>query len=382
MSRRLTVITEIIAPYRIPVFNALAERGDIDLHVIFLAETDPTQREWQVYRDEIRFSYEVLPGLRKRIREQNLLLNWGVVKALNRAAPDAIVCGGYNYVASWVSLRWAERNQVPLYLWAESTSKNFRSGYRWMESLKANFLERCAGFIVPGQASLRYLEAYGVSRDNVFLAPNAVDNALFKGQRDLAQQNRDSIRTSLGLPGRYFLSAGRLVREKGIFDLLQAYSNLNSDLKREVGLVFAGDGPERDNLERAAVEESGRIVFAGFAHRETLAIYYSLADAFVFPTYADAWGLVVNEAMACGLPIICSDAAGCSEDLVVNGRNGYIFTAGNVTQLTTAMEETVSAETSRAQMGKSSQQKIREFSPEVCAAGIAGAIFSQEACVA
>ena len=96
MRRRLTIITEIIAPYRVPVFNVLAEHPEIDLHVIFLAETDPTQRQWLVYKNEIRFSYEVLPSWRRRMRKQNLLVNWGVTDALRRAAPDVIVCGGYN----------------------------------------------------------------------------------------------------------------------------------------------------------------------------------------------------------------------------------------------------------------------------------------------
>src|SRR5881396_2489625 len=91
--RRLTITTEIIAPYRIPVFNALAEHPEIDLHIIFLAETDPTQRQWLVYKNEVKFSYEVLPSWRRRMRKQNLLVNWGVTAALHRAAPEVIVCG-------------------------------------------------------------------------------------------------------------------------------------------------------------------------------------------------------------------------------------------------------------------------------------------------
>jgi len=91
VTRRLTIITEIIAPYRIPVFNALAEHPEIDLHVIFLAETDPTQRQWLVYKNEVRFSYEVLPSWRRRMRKQNLLVNWGMTASLRRAAPDVIV---------------------------------------------------------------------------------------------------------------------------------------------------------------------------------------------------------------------------------------------------------------------------------------------------
>lgn len=105
MSRRLVILSEIIAPYRIPVFNALARHEGIDLHVMFLAESDPELRDWLVYKDEIRFSYQVLPSWRQRFGGYNLLMNRGLKAALRQAAPDIILCGGYNYLASWQSVR-------------------------------------------------------------------------------------------------------------------------------------------------------------------------------------------------------------------------------------------------------------------------------------
>src|SRR5438309_8970068 len=98
---RLVIITEIIAPYRVPVFNSLAAQGNVDLHVIFLAETDPKLRQWTVPRKEIQFSYEVLASFRLRLGSLTLLLNRGLKSALRRAQPDVILCGGYNYVSSW-----------------------------------------------------------------------------------------------------------------------------------------------------------------------------------------------------------------------------------------------------------------------------------------
>ena len=381
MTCRLVVITEIIAPYRIPVFNALAARGDVDLHVIFLAETDPTQRQWEVYREEIRFSYQVLPGLRKRVGRHTLILNWGVENSLALASPDAIVCGGYNYFASWAALRWAERNRVPLYLWVESTARNFRGGHGWMESLKSNFVSRCAGFIVPGQASSHYLSSYGVPAQRLSIAPNAVDNLFFERESSTARSNHATLRQDLGLPPRFFLFSGRLVPEKGIFDLLRAYSKLPVELKREIGLVFVGDGPARGDLIREADNSAGTIVFAGFAQRSRLAAYYGLAEALVFPTHADAWGMVVNEAMACGLPVVCSDAAGCAEDLVLPS-NGRIFPAQNIEMLSAAMAELASDRDLSIRMGRNGRQRIAEYSPERCAAGIAEAVSVKEACVA
>jgi glycosyltransferase involved in cell wall biosynthesis len=377
VSRRVVILTEIIAPYRIPVFNALAEREGVDLQVIFLAETDPTQRQWRIYKEDIRFSYEVLSSLRKKIRGHNVLLNWGTEKALRRAAPDVILCGGYNYVASWSALRWAERTQVPFFLWVESTKNDFRSGDRWTESLKVRFLRRCRGFVVPGQASCNYLDGYGVPRSRMFIAPNAVDNQFFEQQSSRVRQQADFHRRSLGLPSRFFLFVGRLVKEKGIFDLLDAYRALPAGLRREIGLVFVGDGPAYAELVRRAGDD-GLILVVGFAQREGLASYYALADALVFPTHTDPWGLVVNEAMACGLPVICSDAAGCAEDLVQGCRNGRIVPAGDVAQLSGAMTEIATSGESLVGMGERSRERIQSYSPEFCAAGIAQAVLARE----
>jgi len=382
LSRRLVVITEIIAPYRIPVFNALAQHSDIDLHVIFLAETDPTRRRWPIYKDDIRFSYEVVPGLRRRVADHNFLLNWGIENALEGAAPDAIVCGGYNYFASWLSLRWAERRRVPFYLWVESTKKDSRSRFRWIESLKADFLRRCQGFIVPGKSAFEYLRSYGIPRENIFTAPNAVNTRFFAEHGEIILRDCEFHRRDLGLPDRFFLFVGRLVREKGVFDLLEAYLALPPKLRGEVSLVFVGDGPARSELIRRAAALPGSVLLPGIAQREFLAAYYALADAFVFPTHSDPWGLVVNEAMSCGLPVICSNAAGCAADLVEDRWNGRLMRAGDVDQLAAVMTELAVDDGFRMQMGRRSRERIARYSPERCAAGFAEAVLVREVCAA
>src|SRR5450631_1495673 len=116
MRRRLVILTEIISPYRIPLFNALAQHAEVDLHVVFLAETDPKLRQWQIYKEEIHFSYQILSSWRKRVSKYNALLNRGVGHALAEAVPDVILCGGYNYVASWQALFWARIHRVPFFL--------------------------------------------------------------------------------------------------------------------------------------------------------------------------------------------------------------------------------------------------------------------------
>jgi glycosyltransferase involved in cell wall biosynthesis len=375
MSRRVVIITEIIAPYRIPVFNALAQHDGIDLHVIFLAENDRTQRQWPVYKDEIRFHYEVLPAWRRRIGRHSFLLNWGVETALRRASPDFIVCGGYNYVAAWQSMRWAQRNRVPFSLWTESTAKDFRGGYPLIEFLKTRFLRHCDAFVVPGKSSVDYLKNYGVPEEMIHTAPNAVDTQFFAQRAEAIRRDAAMHREALRLPARFFLYAGRLVPEKGVFDLLRAYGALATEVRKDVGLVFVGDGIGRSALlQRAAATNPGSIQLVGFAQREQLAAYYALADVFVFPSHTDPWGLVVNEAMACGLPIISSGVAGCVADLVESGWNGRIFSAGDLGQLACAMDELARDAELRSLMGQRSKDRIQQFSPEAWAAGMARAV--------
>lgn len=376
MSCRLVVITEIIAPYRIPVFNSLAHETGIELHVIFLAETDPTQRQWLVHKEEIQFSFEILPSWRRRIHGHNLLLNWGMDSALRLGSADAIVCGGYNYLASWEALRWARRNRVPFLLWVESTARDLRSGSIFLESLKKRFVEQCDGFVAAGKSSFEYLNSYGVQNDAIFIAPNAVDTDFFKHAAEQARCKESENRRRLHLPNRYFLFVGRLVKEKGIFDLLEAYAMLAPELREQMSLVLVGDGIARTELEkRGAAIKPGLVQVAEFLQREALAAFYALAETFVFPTYSDPWGLVVNEAMACGLPVICSGAAGCAADLV-DRRNGRVVSAGAISELASALEELANNPQLRSSMGQASMEKIQAYSPHVCAAGMARAALS------
>ena len=254
MRRRLVILTEIISPYRIPLFNALAQRADVDLHVIFLAETDPTLRQWRIYKEEIRFSHQILPSWRKRVGKFNVLLNRGVRRALAAAAPQVILCGGYSYVASWQCLHWARAHKIPLFLWSESNAQDQRRGHALVEFLKNKFLRKCNGFVVPGRSAREYLRAHQVEDSRIFTAPNAVANDLFASAAAAARQNETGLRRELALPERYFLFVGRLVREKGVFELLSAYAKLDESLRQQVGLVFV----EMKSLDSAGITERGR----------------------------------------------------------------------------------------------------------------------------
>ena len=377
MRHRIAILTEIIAPYRIPVFNALAKHEAIDLNVIFLSETHPTLRQWHVYKDEIRFAYEVLPSWRFCAGNSDFVLNAGLSASLKKFSPEALICGGYNYVASWQALIWARRRGVRFVLWSESNAQDARAFRTSVESLKTRFVKRCDGFVVPGKSAFEYLRSLGAPAERIIIAPNAVDNAFFAEQAEKVKRNPAPFREKFGLPGRFILFAGRLVPEKGVFDLLQAYATLERGLRSEVGLVFAGDGASREKLAQQAKRISpGTVCFPGFAQREDLAGLYALAETLVLPTHSDPWGLVVNEAMACGLPIIVSSVAGCSADLVEDGWNGYVVPPCDAEKLSVAINSLVGQPELKLRMSTHSSERIRNYSPEACADGLAAAAIS------
>ena len=377
MRPRLVIITEIIAPYRVPVFNSLAARGDVDLHVVFLAETDPKLRQWTVPKDEIRFSYQVLPSFRLRLGNSNLLLNRGLDRALRQVRPDVIVCGGYNYPSAWRAAFWARERNIPFLLWTESNAADHRGRSTFVEYLKRKYLGMCRGFVVPGEASKSYLQQLGLPAELIFKAPDAVENELFTQGARMARTNLATVRKRIDVPERYFLNVGRLIRAKGVFDLLEAYAKLDEEIRASVGLVFVGEGDAKSELiRRASLIRPGTVKVSLFVQKEQLAEFYALADAFVFPTHSDPWGLVVNEAMASGLPVIASNVAGCVSDLVEDGWNGFIVPVSDVRRICSSMELLAKGNDLRGQMGERSLQRIQEYSPEACAAGIAKAAFA------
>ena len=372
---KLVIVTELIAPYRIPVFNALAQRKELDLHVIFLSETDPTRRQWHVYKNEIEFDYEVLPFSRWRFGKYHALMNRGMLKALNRINPDLILCGGYNYLASWQTAIWAKSHGVPILLWTESTANDQRNERALIEFLKTRFSRLCDGFVVPGTASAHYLKNRGVADDRIFHAPNAVDIDLFSRLAQESRTREDELRAELALPPRYFLYVGRFVKEKGLFDLLQAYAQQDFHLRNEVGLVLVGDGVDRVELMRQASRiKPGTIRFAGFVQREGLPALYAFADALILPTHSDTWGLVVNEAMACALPVIVTNVAGCARDLVKDGWNGFIVPPADSARLSSAMARLAADSKLRRQMSVRSQQIIQAYSPATWSEGIVNTV--------
>ncbi|MBV6627768.1 MAG: glycosyltransferase [Rivularia sp. (in: Bacteria)] len=368
------ILTEIISPYRIPPFNCLAENEDIDLTVFFFAETE-SRRSWLVEKQKIQFNYQVLWGLQlgKAYQSAPVFLNPDVIHQLWKLQPDVIICGGWHHFTHWLALVYAEMTKTPLLIWSESTLRDERSVSNIKHKLKTWIVNQADGYIVPGKAQKDYLVDLKAREDRIYIAPNAVDSNFFTCETQRYRQQKPVWKEKLGMDGCVIIYVGRLIDEKGIPELLKAFTKLSGN--KQVTLVIVGDGSRSQNYHSYTQQHKlDNVVFAGFQTQSALPQYYGIADIFVFPTRSDPWGLVLNEAMAAGLPIVCSDAAGAATDLVVNGKNGYLVPMGDIEKLSQALQILLEDESLREKMGLYSQEIIADYTPQKMAQGLKEAI--------
>jgi glycosyltransferase involved in cell wall biosynthesis len=344
---RVALLTEIPAPYRIPLFNALAERVDLD--VLYLRERNP-DRPYGLHEDEVRFRSDVLPGFDVTIRGRWLVVNRGVLRRLRGAR--ALVLGGWNQPAFWLALASCRVRGVPAVVWVESTGRDFRSGR--LESVKRRLLGSVAGFVVPGFASRDYLERLGVDDERITVAPNAVDPEVFK----------PAARTRQDGPCR-LVAVGRLAPEKGIDTLLEAADGL------PVEIVLAGTGPEEERLRRIA---GSNVTFLGHVDRDGLPAVYADADVVVMPSRSDPWGMVLNEAALSGLPLVSTTAAGAAHELIEDGINGFRVPPDDPAALRVALQRLVEDDAFRRAAAVRSRELGMAFTPSAWADAVAGVV--------
>lgn len=355
---RLALLTEVPAPFRTPLFNALAERVELD--VLFLAEHDP-RRAYGLEPEAYRFRYGVLPGLGLTRSGSWIVVNVGASRALRRARPDVVLVGGWNQPAFWGALAWARRRGVPVVAWVESTARDARSGAVATERAKRAFVRRCEAFVVPGRASAAYLRSLGVQPERIAVAPNAVDLSAFRDQVAELQRERERLRAERGLTRTTFLTVARLSPEKGVDVLLRAFGGLDADL------VVAGSGPEERRLRALAPPE---VRFLGHVEGDELLAWYACADAFVLPSRSETWGMVLNEAAAAGLPLIATEAVGAAWDLVDEGINGFLVPSEDANALREALRCVAGDEAFHAAAGARSHEIVAPFTPGVWATSV------------
>lgn len=254
-----------------------------------------------------------------------------VRSVFDKTGPDFAIINGYYGRMQTAAIRQCRRKNIPYAIEAD-TPLNIPSNPLKAQMKKIYLSKKlrnalCYGF-AGGTLQQENLEYYGIARDHCYLMPMSVS---MKNIDKILERlpSKDELKREHGIGEKYLiLYVGRFVGVKNISLLIDAFSELFSE-RKDVALILVGDGPEHENLKRQAHNPAvGNVYFMGYNTGEKLIEYYKMADIFVLPSCYEPWGLVVNEAMTCRLPVVVSSVVGCRRDLVKEGYNGYIFEDG------------------------------------------------------
>jgi glycosyltransferase involved in cell wall biosynthesis len=357
--RRLAVVLSHPTQYYSPWFRHLAASGRLDLKVFYLwdfgvrAQFDPgfrTTVKWDV--DLLSgYSHAFVPNQAKRPGTDRFLglRNPGLTAALSEWNPDAILVFGYKSYTHLRLIFWARIRGIPLVFRGDSHFIG-RAQPGFARKLLLRLIYRQFSAITyVGSANRDYFKALGVQDNHLFFAPHSVDDSLFDATDPRHLAAAAILRKELGLSPstRVFLFAGRLVPEKQPRELLEAFLSL---CRNDTALVFVGEGTEKASLQATAgnspeSQHGPKVRFLPFANQSEMPSRYLLADVFVLPSRGvyETWGLAVNEAMHMGIPCIVSDRVGCQQDLVQDGKTGWVFESMDTAALGRVLAEALRA---------------------------------------
>jgi glycosyltransferase involved in cell wall biosynthesis len=339
-------------------FNALSERCNLDFEAWFNERREP-DRSWEVDETTWKFSYRYLPVLRFAGKSLRFPL-----PILERKCPDVLVS---LYAEPVFLLGWtiARLRGAKTMFRVVLTFDRWVKRSEWKESLKRHIVSRVDGIETLGADGRDFAMKYGASENKIFFTTHSIDVEHYTKGRKKALLERKEIRNFLGLRGITFSYVGRLWWVKGVNYLLDAFRELQRRINNEISLLIVGDGVDEASLkEKCHNEGIYNVVFAGFKQKSELPRYYAASDVFVFPTLGDAYGLVVDEAMACSLPVVSTSAAGEIRDRIEDGVNGYIVPPEDSNALFQAMKRLAGDQELRTRMGRISAEKIKGHTPK------------------
>jgi glycosyltransferase involved in cell wall biosynthesis len=336
--------------------------------VRFMA-TGERRRAWKAPVDEMKFAWRFLS---RATDPYDFLLSLSAGVAMLRFLMDfrplAVICGGYNSPAAWIAFAWCGITRRRFVLWMESNARDKRKPGRVKRWLKRLFVSHADAIAALGKAASDYAKQLGARQDRIFIAPFGGDSGLFA--RQAAGVDGEREKRLKGLQPQLVLYSGRLVREKGVFVLLEAFGRVAAQLPY-TGLLIVGHGPEQKTMEDRCRRLGLRhVYFAGAQEYKRMPYFYALADVLVLPTFSDPYGYVVAEAFACGVPAIVSRVAGACDDLIVDGETGFAVEPGDPEDLAAKMRRLLEDEALRAAMSQNCRKLIRRYSAEACAEGL------------
>ncbi len=369
---------------QVPWYRALAARQDVDLTVYFGTLPDAERQgvgfgvpfEWDIPMLE-GYRWEVLSGSDRRpdLSRFAAIRFRGVRKALRTSGAQAVIVTGWHSLCLVQALVAARSIGLPVLARGESNALRGRSLPKRV--IHRLLLGAYDAHLAVGISNRQFLEQNGVASGRIFAAPYCIDGVRFPREAERARPHRVQQRARLGVPGdaACLVFVGKLIDKKRPFDVIEALERAANGARR-LHLLMVGDGPLRPAIAERVRRRRLPVTLTGFANQSALAELYVCGDCLVLPSdHRETWGLVVNEAMACGLPALVSDQVGCGPDLVRDGLTGRVFPCGDVDQLVQQLNSVATEPALWREMGVRAQQLVAEsYSPECAARGTVQAI--------
>jgi 1,2-diacylglycerol 3-alpha-glucosyltransferase len=366
------VVFHHIGPYHHARLNAAAQR----LSVTGIEWSAKGYDAWGAAATPTRYHKVSLFPEATGLSPGNAELRCAFWSALEQGKPDVVAVNGWNNFGSIIAASCCVRRGIPMVVMSESSRQDERRTW-WKEAIKRRIVGLYSAALVGGQRHVEYLAELGMPRGRIFTGYDVVDNGYFARRTAEIRNSKVKIRKKYGLPENYFLASARFVEKKNLPKLIRAYaeyrrgSEIRSQ-KSEVSnneapwdLVVLGDGTLKADLCHliSDLRLNDHVHLPGFKPYDELPVYYALANAFVHASTSEQWGLVVNEAIASGLPVIVSNRCGCAPELV-NG-NGFTFDPTNEDELATRLLEMASlSDQERKHLGDNSYGIASNFVPE------------------
>ena len=351
--KRVLFLTNYPSPYRVRFFDELGKRMDVT--VLFADRIEDKKHRNAGWYVPSAGSFHTVQ-LKKTLGVKSDSLCLEVTKWLNRSYDHIVVCG-YSNPTVILAMAWLRARRIPF--WMEVDGGLIRQDTTWKHRIKSALVSCPDRWLSTGAYTTEYLAHYGAKKENIYEYPFTSLEAEDLQPGLTTAEEKAALRQELGITETHCLLAiGQFIHRKGFDVLLKAAASL----PEIAGIYLVGGEPTEEYLQLKQELGLDRVHFLGFQSKQTLVKFYKAADVFVLPTREDIWGLVINEAMAYGLPVITTDRCVAGLELVENGVNGYIVSVGSVEDLGEKMNRILSDDL-RA-MGEASLKKIQPYTLE------------------
>ena len=286
-------------------------------------------------------------------------------ETLKKIKPDLMLINGWGDKGGLIALKWCVGNKVPTIVMTDET-EDTQLRKHLKEFLKKKIIQLFDAALVAGKPQIDYVKKLGIAADLIEPGYDVVDNDYFIEVTKRVKAQPDSYRTKYQLPADFFVTSNRFIEKKNLFRLLEAYAKYVKAAGPDCWkMVMIGDGPLRLRIvnEITRLGLQNYVIMPGFLQYNVFPYYFALANAFIHASVSEQWGLVVNEAMASGLPVLVSEKCGCADDLVLNSGNGYSFDPYNTGELAEKMASVSRNKDFLFSMGKESEKIISRFTP-------------------